>query len=277
MIKNKRILVTGGGGSIGSELVRQLSSGNKIYILDINETAMFDLYEEQRLGGFDVKGRVGDIRNRYTVEEVFENFKPQVVFHAAALKHVTPSEHDPDETILTNELGTLNLTKAAHKYAVEKFIFISSDKAVNPTTVYGCSKRQGENIVRNAGYIIVRFANVLGSRGSLIPIWEKQINEKKPLTVTDEKMERYFMSIQDACTLVIEATEKGEPGQTMILDMGKPIKIIDLARRMVEEMKSDVPIKFIGMRPGEALTEKLMTPEEEARAVKKDNFYVFTN
>lgn len=275
MIKNKRILITGGGGSIGSELVRQLSATNKIYILDNNETAMFDLYEELRLAGCDVKGRVGDIRSRHTIDDVFENFKPQYVFHAAALKHVTPSEHDPDECILTNEIGTLNLTKAAHKHGIEKFIFISSDKAVNPSTVYGCSKRQGENIVRNAGYIIVRFANVLGSRGSLIPIWEKQINEGKPLTVTDDRMERYFMSIKEACGLVIEAAEKGEPGQTMILDMGKPIKIIDLAHRMVAEMKSDVEIKIIGMRPGEALTEKLMTPEEEARAVKKDKFYVF--
>ncbi len=274
MIENKRILVTGGAGSIGSELVRQLAPKNKIYILDINETGFFDLYEEQRLAGYEVKGRIGDIRSRNTIEDVFENFKPEIVFAAAALKHVTPAEHDPDEAILTNEIGTINLTKASHKYGVEKFIFISSDKAVNFNTVYGCTKRMGELIVKNAGYISVRFANVLGSRGSLIPIWQKQIDEGKQITVTDEKMERYFMSIEQAVNLVIEASEIGQAGDTIILDMGKPIKIIDLAHKIIAESGQDISIRMIGARPGESLTEKLMTIEEESKAIKKGDFYV---
>jgi FlaA1/EpsC-like NDP-sugar epimerase len=275
MIQNKRILVTGGAGSIGAELVSQLAPENKIYILDQNETAMFDLYEEQRLLGFDVKGRVGDIRDRRTVEEVCESFKPEYIFHVAALKHVTPAEHYPDEAVGTNVIGTINLVKAAHKYGVEKFINISSDKAVNPNLVYGCTKRLGELIVKNAGYVSVRFGNVLGSRGSVVPIWQKQIDEGRPLTITDERMERYFMSIEDACNLVIKATEIGNPGEIMVMNMGKPVNVLQAAKEVLNKLgKQDYPIKTIGVRPGETLSEKLMTDDETQRAEEKDGFYI---
>ncbi len=271
---NKKILITGGAGSIGSELVRQLATNNKVYLLDFNETAFFDLYEEMRLQGHEVKGRVGDIRDVHLLEDVFLNFKPEIVFHAAALKHVTPSENDPDEPVKTNILGTSILTRTAHKFNVEKLINISTDKAVGDT-IMGLTKRIAERIVKNAGYISVRFGNVLGSRGSVIPIWQKQIDEGKPITITDERMERYFMSIEEACTLVIAAAEVGKAGEIIILDMGKRQKVLDVALGILGKLnKTKDNIKIIGTRPGEAFIEKIMTPEEEQRAIKKGNYWI---
>lgn len=272
---NKRILVTGGAGSIGSELVRQLCKDNEVYVLDLNETAFFDLYEELRLESTPIRGRVGDIRNLYTLDQVFGNFKPEVVFHLAALKHVTPAEHDPREYFETNELGTCNVVETAKKYGVEKLIFTSSDKAVRADKIYGLTKRGGEFVVRNAGYTAVRFGNVLGSRGSVIPIWQKQIDEGKPLSITDERMERFFMSIPEACRLLIEAADTGEPGSIMVMDMGKTRNILEIAKEILGKIdKADYPIKVIGARPGESLTEELMTPDEQAKAIKQGNFYV---
>lgn len=276
-IKNKRVLVIGGAGSIGSELVRQLAPNNEVYILDINETAFFDLYEELRLEGHSVKGRVGDIRNLYTLESVFSNFEPEVVFHLAALKHVTPAEHDPREYIETNEIGTCNIVETAKRHKVKTLIFTSSDKAVIIDKIYGATKRIGELVVRNAGYIAVRFGNVLGSRGSVIPIWQRQIDQGKPITITDERMERYFMTIEEACRLLIRAAEIGEPGSILCMDMGPTHNLLQIAKEMLGKLnKPDYPIKTIGIRPGETLTERIMTEEEKSKAIQLENFYVIS-
>lgn len=273
MIENKNVIVFGGGGSIGSELVRQLALKNKIFVFDINETAMFDLVESERLAGHDVQGRVGDVRDERSVFETIQNFTPYFIFHAAALKHVTPNEQYPAEAVKTNVLGLLNVV-AASKIEGSKLIFVSSDKAVNVSSIMGTTKRLGEIIVKNAGYTSVRFGNVLGSRGSLLPIWQAQLEKGLPLTVTDERMTRYFMTIEEACELVIQAAELGQGGEIFVLDMGEPIKIIDFAKRILAESRKDVGIKVIGMRPGEQLFEKLMTDEEKLRAVKQGKFWI---
>lgn len=270
-----RILVTGGAGSIGSELVRQLSKKHKVYILDINETGVNDLIEEFRTKGW-VKGRVGDVRDYGTVEDVFADFKPQAVYHAAAYKHVSPMELTPLEAIQTNIVGTHNVIHNAKKFSVKKFIFISTDKAVQSTSVMGATKRVGEIMVRNQGYTVVRFGNVIGSRGSVIPIWERQINDGGPITITDPKMVRYMMTIEEAVSLVIEAGEKAKGGQILVMDMGKPVKIIELAKEIASQLKRDIPIEIIGTRPGEYLSEKIMFAEEEQTAVKKGKFYYIT-
>ena len=276
-MRGKRILITGAAGSIGSELVRQLACENQIYGLDINESGLFDVYEEQKLSGCKIKTRVGDIRNLHTVDLVMSDFKPEVIFHCAAYKHVTPMEHTPREAVETNVLGTINLVEAAKRYAIKQFVFISSDKAVNASSVMGVSKRMGELVVKNAGYVSVRFGNVLGSRGSLIPIWQRQADFEGPITVTDSQMERFFMTISDAVNLVIEAAQIGKPGEIVILDMGKRINILELAKKVIEESGRDIPIKQIGVRPGETIKEKLMYEDEESAAVKKGRFYIIPN
>lgn len=274
-IKNKRVLVTGGGGSIGSELVRQLAPHNKVFILDTNETAAFDLREELTLKGYWVHSRCGDVRDQAVVRDVFEDFKPQYVFHASALKHVKPNEEYPIEAIKTNILGTYNVLQESRRWeCLEKFVFISTDKVVNPSSVMGATKKVAEVIVKNAGYVAVRFGNVMGSRGSVIPFWESQMNHGDPITVTDPDMERYMMTIPQACELVIEAATQGNPGETLILDMGKPVKIGDLAQRIVEELKHEPGSKVIGKRPGENMREELMTEEEKRVAIKRGKFHV---
>lgn len=271
MIKNKRILITGGAGSIGSELVRQLAVNNKIFILDNNETATFDLSEELTQKGYWVKPRIGDVRDRDTVRDLFEDFKPQYVFHAAAYKHVSPMEQYPKEAIDVNVYGTYNVLTESYRWeCLEKFVYISTDKVVYANSVMGCTKKLGEIMVKNKGGIAVRFGNVMGSRGSVIPIWQKQINEGKPLTVTHPNMERYMMTIPQACELVIKACEEGKNGSIYILDMGKPVNILELARKIIGDGK----IEIIGIRPGETLDERLMTEEEERRAIRKDKFFI---
>jgi FlaA1/EpsC-like NDP-sugar epimerase len=278
-IKNKRILVTGGAGSIGQELVRQLAVNNKIFILDQNETATFDLRTELKERGYWVHSRTGDIRDKATVADVFDDFKPQYIFHTAALKHVTPNEEYPLEAIQTNILGTYNVIAEAKRWeCLEKFVFISTDKVVNANCIMGITKLCAEGLVRRAGekFVAVRFGNVMGSRGSVIPIWQKQFDQKKPLTVTDERMERYMMSIPEACELVIKAAEKGKNGEVWILDMGKRVNVLKLAQKIIKEAGygDNMEIDIIGIRPGETLDEKLMTKDEELKAVKTDNFYV---
>lgn len=276
-MKNKRILITGGAGSIGSELVRQLVAKNKVFILDINETGMFDLVEEFKHEGYWIHGRVGDIRDEKTLEDVFSDFKPQVVFHAAALKHVTPGEQTPLEYIQTNIIGTYNVIKYAKKWeCLEKFVFISTDKAVQSSSIMGATKRVSEIIVRNQGkrFVVVRFGNVLGSRGSVIPLWQKAMDQGKALKVTDERMTRYMMTINEACDLVIQAAEIGIGGEIIILPMGKKVNILELAEKLVKEAQTDTPIDIIGMRPGEQLTETLMTLEEEQVAEQDGKFIV---
>lgn len=271
-MRKKRILITGCAGSIGSELTRQLYKNNKIFGLDINESGFFEIQQET-----GIFGRVGDIRDNNTIHDIFSDFKPQIIFHTAAYKHVPLMENYPIEAIQTNIFGTYNLISESKKWeCLEKFIFISSDKAVQSSSIMGATKRMGEIMVKNQGkgFVVVRFGNVLGSRGSVIPIWQKQIEGGKPLTITDIRAERYFMTIEEACGLVIKAAEMGEGGEIMILDMGEPIKIIDLAKKIIQETRKDIPIEITGLRPGELLTEKLMFEEEQSRAVKKDNFYI---
>lgn len=266
----KRILVAGGAGSIGSELVRQLAKDNAIYVLDSNESGLFDLL--QPLEGKQVWGRVGDIRDYKTVRDVFEDFKPQVVYNCAAYKHVPLMEYTPLEAINTNVIGHYNLIHVAKTWeCVEKFIYISTDKAVNAHSIMGATKRLGEIITRNQGkgYSVVRFGNVMGSRGSLLTIWERQFAKGEPLTITDERMERYTMTIPEAVGLILEATEGGVGGETIILDMGELKKITDLA----EELYPGYPTKIIGIRSGETLSERLMSAEEESVAEKRGKFY----
>lgn len=277
MIKDKRILVTGGAGSIGSELVRQLAVDNKVFILDQNETGTFDLREELKADGYWVHSRTGDIRDKEVVKDVFEDFKPEYVFHAAALKHVTPNEEYPLEAIQTNIIGTYNVMAEAKKWhCMEKFVFVSTDKVIHSSSIMGATKRVGEIMVRNQGkgFIAVRFGNVLGSRGSVVPIWQKQMDAGKSLTVTHPQMTRYFMTIPQAVALVIEAAETGEGGEVMILDMGKQINVLDLAKGILEKAGKPPKIDIIGVRPGETMDERLMTEEEESRAIKSGNFFI---
>ena len=266
-----RILITGAAGSIGSELVRQLYKNNKLYLIDLNEMGLHELITE--LG---VPGRVGDIRNRDTLRNVFDDFRPQTVFHAAACKSVDMMEYAPYEAISTNVVGTLNMLEYSKIYEVDKFIYISTDKVVNSKSIMGKTKSLGETMTVNSGkgYVAVRFGNVLGSRGSLIQIWERQINQGKPLTITDPKMLRYFMTIPEAVSLLLEAAKIGEGGEVICFEMGKPVSILSLAHGIIEKLGRDIPIEVIGNRGGEALEEKLMTLEEESRAVKKGKFFI---
>lgn len=273
MIKNLKIFISGGAGSIASELIRQLAPNNEIYTCDINETELFNLYEEMKLKGLAIKTRVGDICNRGTLEDIFYNFQPNLIIHSAARKHVSPMELDPIEAVQTNIIGTNNLIRAAKKYKIEKFINISTDK-VNGESIMGLTKKIAERIVQNAGYVSVRFGNVLGSRGSLLPIWQKQIDQNQPVTVTDGRMQRYFMSLEEACSLVIEACEIGEGGDKIILDMGKQHNILELAKEILKKSGKDLEIKIIGAKSGEMLQERLMNEDEEKRAVKKDRFWI---
>lgn len=272
----KRALVVGGGGSIGSELVRQLCKTRKVYVLDFNETATYDLIEELSSKGYPVYGRIGDIRDERTVEDVFADWLPHEVYHAAAYKVVPAMEYVPLEAIKTNCLGTWNVVAAAKKWPVKKFVFISSDKAVNSNSVMGMTKRLGETLVKNQGkgFVVVRFGNVMGSRGSVIPLWQNQMNRKEPLTVTDERMERYFMSIPDAVSLVIKAAEIGKGGEIICLDMGKKHNILKLAKDIIEKTGYEGGMRMIGLRPGETLSESLMTEEEAQKARKEGNYWI---
>ncbi len=270
-------MITGGAGSIGSELVRQLAPQNKIFILDQNETGAFDLREELKQDGFWVHSRTGDIRDPAVLSDIFEDFKPQYVFHAAALKHVTPNEEYPLEAIKTNILGTYNVMSEAKRWeCLEKFIFISTDKVINSNSIMGATKRVGEIMVKNQGkgFLVVRFGNVLGSRGSVIPLWQSQIDRGKPVTITDKRMTRYFMTIPEAVSLVLEASQRSKGGEVFILDMGKQVNILSIAKDILQKSGSSVGIKIIGRRPGETLDEKLMTLEEEKVAKKIGNFFV---
>lgn len=269
MIQNKKILITGFSGSIGSELTRQLCIGNEIYGIDINENG-YNLIEELRQKGHNVKGIVGDVRDK----NVFTGIGiPDIIFHCAALKHVTPSGWNPEEYVRTNILGTINVLNFANKNGI-KMVNISTDKVVNPNSIMGATKKVAEIAVRDAGHISVRFGNVMGSHGSLLEIWQRQMDKGEPITVTDKRMERYMMTIPEACELIIEAAEKGERGDIMIMDMGKRVNILELAKEVINRTGEPKEIKIIGVRPGELLKEILMSPEEEERAVRSGKFWI---
>lgn len=279
MIKEKRILIAGGGGSIGQELVRQLCLNNSIFILDQNETAAFDLTEELKQKGYWVNCRIGDIRNQRTVHDIFSDFKPEIVINAAALKHVTPSQTSPREYVLTNIIGNLNLAEEAKRWeCLEKYIFISTDKvASEKKNVMGATKLCSETInsAMGKGFISVRFGNILRSHGSVLMIWDRQFNNGESLTITDLKMERYLMSIKEACELVIEAIETGIGGEVFVLNnLDKLKKIIDLKN---EIYGCEYPIKVIGLRAGEVLSERLMTEDEAKRAEVVGKFLIIRN
>ena len=274
-MENEFILITGGAGSIGSELTRQLAPKNKVYIIDNNETAFFDLYEELQNENIKIKGKIGDIRDESVFDGIEKEFGyPDTIFHCAALKHVTPSEWYPMEYIKTNVIGTYNVLRFAKSYNCPCFVNISTDKVIQAESVMGITKKLAEKMVKNAGYISVRFGNVMGSRGSVLPIWQKQVDANKSLTITDERMQRFMMSIPEACELVIKAAEIGEAGQILVMDMGKQINILELAKEIIAKSGRDIPIKTIGIRKGESITEKLMTEEEEKSAIKKENFWI---
>ena len=271
-MKNKRILVTGGAGSIGQGLCRQLAPDNKIFIYDIDETRTFLLREELRDKGYWVHSRNGDIRNRESVFDVYSDYRPEITFHCAALKHVTTCEEYPEEAFATNIQGTFNVFyEAKRQDCFEKFIYVSTDKVVNATSIMGISKKAGESYIRNRGKgcVAVRFGNVLGSRGSVLEIWARQYKNGEPLTITHPEMERYTMTIPEACGLLREAAD-GDNGELCIMDMGERKKILDLK----EELYPGYPYVISGIRPGEEMVEQLMTKEEEKKATRRGKFYV---
>lgn len=275
-VKNKIILVTGGGGSIGSELCRQIArfKPEELIILDIYENNSYDIQNEllRSYSDLNLKVLIASVRDKKRVDEIIENERPDVVFHAAAHKHVPLMEENPEEAIKNNVFGTLNLVQATDKYNVKKFVLISTDKAVNPTNVMGATKRICERIIQsmNKGssteFVAVRFGNVLGSNGSVIPLFKRQIAEGGPVTVTHPEVIRYFMTIPEACQLVLQAGSMAKGGEVFVLDMGEPVKIIDLAKDLIKlsgfEPDVDIPIEITGLRPGEKLFEELLLDEE---------------
>jgi len=270
-LTGKDILITGAAGSIGCELVRQVLKHDPryIYILDHEETGIFDLWGSNRAKLTPI---LTDIKLKDEIERYFEKYKPQIVFHAAAYKHVIMGEKFPEIVKLTNIEGTKNIVEASKKIGVEKLIFISTDKAVEPEGVMGETKKEGERIVKEAGYISVRFGNVLASRGSVIPLWQKQIERGGPLLITHPDMQRYFMSISEAGRLIIKAAEIGKAGEIIALDMGSPIRILELAKTIIKLSGKEIEIKFIGPKPGEKLFEQLIKDDEVVE--KRDELFI---
>jgi FlaA1/EpsC-like NDP-sugar epimerase len=279
-VAGKRVLVTGAAGSIGSELVRQILAYEpaRLITLDQAETPMHELELEVKSQWKDAPCEyvVGDVRRNDRIQRMFEAYQPQIVFHAAAYKHVPLMEENPSEAVLANVLGTKNLVDVADKYGVETFVLISTDKAVNPTSVMGASKRvaeiyaQSKNAQSKTAFITTRFGNVLGSNGSVVQLFKKQIEDGGPVTVTHSEVTRYFMTIPEAVQLVLEAGAMGTGGEIFVFDMGQSVKIVDLARNMIKlsglVVDKDIEIKITGLRPGEKLYEELLTDEENTVA-----------
>lgn len=273
---NKTILVTGAAGSIGSEIVRQLLNlqPKKVILLDQAESALYDLNQEliRKNKSKNTEIIVGDITRKERLTNIFKSFRPEIIFHAAAYKHVPLMENNPTESIRTNLLGTKIIADLAAKHNIQKFILVSTDKAVNPTNVMGASKRSAEmycqalNQEHKTKFIITRFGNVLGSNGSVIPLFKKQINSGGPVTVTHPDVTRFFMTIKEACQLVLEASSMGNGGEIYVFDMGESIKIIDLAKKMIQlaglKIDKDIKIKIIGLRPGEKMFEETLNINE---------------
>jgi FlaA1/EpsC-like NDP-sugar epimerase len=288
----KAVLVTGAGGSIGSEIVRQVQKfyPSRVILMDVDETDIFHLLQE-------LKGRanvdteilpfIGDIRDPETLRKLFSEHRPEVVFHAAAYKHVPMMEHFPDEAVKTNIMGTHNLGRAALAHGVQRFVNISTDKAVNPTSVMGATKRMAEivcstlNRMDGTRFISVRFGNVLASRGSVVPLFLKQIQDGGPITVTHPKVQRFFMTIPEAVSLVFQAASMGNGGEVFVLNMGEPVQILQLAEDLIRlnhmEPYKDIKIEFSGLRPGEKLYEELLTAEEGTTATSHEKIHIAKN
>ena len=280
-VTDKVVLVTGGGGSIGSELCRQLAAYKvkQLIIFDIYENNAYEIQQELKRNypDLDLIVLIGSVRNTHRMQTIFEKYRPQIVYHAAAHKHVPLMEDSPNEAIKNNVFGTLKTAKAAAKYGAEKFVLISTDKAVNPTNIMGASKRMCEMVIQamaketttgkyKTEFVAVRFGNVLGSNGSVIPLFKKQIAEGGPVTVTHPDIIRYFMTIPEAVSLVLQAGGMATGGEIFVLDMGEPVKIVDLAKNLIKlsgyKPGEDIKIEYTGLRPGEKLYEELLMAEE---------------
>ncbi len=275
-VGNKVILVTGGGGSIGSELCRQIASHNpkQLIVFDVYENNAYDLQQELKrtYPELNLVVLIGSVRNTHRMESVFEKYRPNIVYHAAAHKHVPLMEDSPNEAIKNNVFGTYKTATAADKYGAERFVLISTDKAVNPTNIMGASKRMCEMVVQmmnrhsKTEFVAVRFGNVLGSNGSVIPLFKKQIEEGGPVTVTHRDIIRYFMTIPEAVSLVLQAGAYAKGGEIFVLNMGEPVRILDLAENLIRLSGyvpyEDINIEFTGLRPGEKLYEEMLMDEE---------------
>lgn len=288
-LKGERVLVTGAGGSIGSELCRQIAGFRPaaLLLLGRGENSIYEIDQELSASNRVPINKIpiiADVRDRAKMERIFRDFRPTVVFHAAAHKHVPLMEDAPDEAVKNNVFGTKNVAELSDLYDVKRFVLISTDKAVNPTSVMGATKRIAEIIVQNLArtsrtkFCAVRFGNVLGSRGSVVPLFKRQIQRGGPITITHPEMRRFFMTIPEAVHLVIQAGSMGKGGEIFILDMGEPVRILDLAKDLILlsglEPEKDIAIKFSGVRPGEKLYEELMTAEEGADLTKHKRIFV---
>ncbi len=288
-ITGRVVMVTGAGGTIGSELVRQVApfAPSGLILVGLDETDIFDIDRDMHLRFPDIPivALVGDLRDRGRLARIFEQYHPEVVFHSAAHKHVPLMEYQPDEVIYNNVAALWQLVDLAHRTHVETFVFISTDKAVNPTSVYGATKRTGEILIgayaaqSRTRFVTVRFGNVLGSRGSVVPIFQQQISMGGPVTVTHPNMVRYFMTVAEACQLVIQAGSMGHGGEIFALDMGEPIRILDLATHLIRlsglRPGVDIDIVFTGIRPGEKLAEEFLTAEDRTRATHHERIFVY--
>ncbi|MBQ2932409.1 MAG: polysaccharide biosynthesis protein [Clostridia bacterium] len=287
-ICGKTILVTGGGGSIGSELCRQIAKfrPKRLMVLDIYENTTYELQNEleKTFPDLDIVVLIASVRDQARLEEIFDKYRPEIVFHAAAHKHVPLMEFSPAEAIKNNVFGTYNTAKASARYGVKRFVMISTDKAVNPTNIMGATKRMCEMIVQTlqntakTGFVAVRFGNVLGSHGSVVPRFAKQIAEGGPVTVTHPEITRFFMTISEAAQLVLQAGAYAKGGEIFVLDMGYPVKIYDLARKMISlsgyRPDLDIKIEFTGLRPGEKLYEELLMDEEGLQKTAHSKIFV---
>ncbi len=287
-VANKRILVTGGGGSIGSELCRQIAQYHpaQLILFDVYENTTYEVQLElqQKFPDLDLQVRIGSICHEETVEALMAQFRPHIIYHAAAHKHVPLMEDSPRESVLNNVFGTLNMVQAADRFGAERFVMISTDKAVNPTNVMGATKRICEMIIQTydcrskTEFVAVRFGNVLGSHGSVIPLFRRQLKEGGPLKVTHKDIIRYFMTISEAVSLVLQAGALAKGGEIFVLDMGKPVKIVTLAENLIRlsglEPYKDIDIVFTGLRPGEKLYEELLMDEEGLSSTSNEKIYI---